>query len=101
MRMPGATLGLFLTSAFLAGCAPRAVDGGAVLMDGSPAGFWAGLWHGFIVLFTFIIALFRDGVGVYEVNNNGSWYDFGYLLGLMIFFGGGGKGSGCRWKRRD
>jgi len=64
-------------------------DGGGV------AGFWQGLWHGFIVFFTFIVSLFNENVHVYEVHNNGNWYNFGYLLGVMMFFGGGGGGA-CR-----
>jgi len=68
--------------------------------EGKVAGFWKGLWHGFIVLFSFIVSLFSDNVRIYEVHNNGGWYNFGYLLGIMMFFGGGGggacKGAG-RW----
>jgi len=60
---------------------------------GKVAGFLSGLWHGFISFFTFIISLFTDKVGVYEVHNTGGWYDFGFILGVMIFFGGGTKGA--------
>ncbi|HEU0369109.1 MAG TPA: hypothetical protein VFR42_07870, partial [Candidatus Acidoferrum sp.] len=35
---------------------------------------------------------------VYEVHNNGAWYNFGYLFGLACFFGGGGKSSARRKK---
>lgn len=55
-----------------------------------PAGFWLGLWHGFISFFTFVVSLFTDGVGVYEVHNSGAWYDLGFVLGIMVFYGGGG-----------
>jgi len=55
----------------------------------SPAGFWAGLWHGFICFFTFIIGLFSDSVRLYEVNNTGGWYDFGFILGAAAFFSSG------------
>ncbi len=61
------------------------------------AGFWSGLWHGFISFFTFIISLFSDNVNVYEVNNNGGWYNFGFILGISIFYGGSSKGS-CKRK---
>ncbi len=64
-----------------------------------PAGFLRGLWHGFISLFAFIVSLFSDSVGIYEVHNTGAWYDFGFILGAMAFFGGGGGGAsrrGCR-----
>lgn len=58
-----------------------------------PAGFFMGLWHGFISFFTFIISIFNDNVGIYEVNNNGGWYNFGFILGISIFYGGGSKGT--------
>ena len=64
-----------------------------------PAGFWLGLWQGFIVLVTFVISLFSDNVSVYEVANNGNWYDFGFILGLLISLGGSG-GAGARARKR-
>lgn len=64
-----------------------------------PAGFWLGLWHGLIILVTFVISLFSEEVSVYEVANNGNWYDFGFLLGAMFALGGGG-GAGARGRRR-
>jgi predicted small secreted protein len=65
-----------------------------------PAGFWWGLWHGVIFPVTFVISLFTDNVGVYEVANNGNWYDFGFLFGLTISLGGAGGGAGSRTRRR-
>ncbi|HRY99546.1 MAG TPA: hypothetical protein P5550_10875 [Bacteroidales bacterium] len=59
-----------------------------------PAGFLWGLLHGFIILFSFIGSLFTD-YSIYAFPNAGGWYDFGYLLGVMIFFGGGGR-AGCK-----
>lgn len=52
-------------------------------------GFWNGLWHGLISVITFIISLFNDNVDVYAVNNNGGWYDFGFMLGVSGLTGGG------------
>ena len=68
--------------------------------EASPAGFWAGLWHGFIAWITFIISLFSDNVTMYEVNNTGAWYNLGFLLGLGAFVGGGCGGS-CRKGKRS
>ncbi len=65
---------------------------------GEPAGFWAGLWHGLICPVTFIVGLFTRDVRIYEVNNNGNWYDFGFLLGACVIFGGSLK-AGSRKKR--
>jgi hypothetical protein len=64
-----------------------------------PAGFWAGLWHGLICIITFIISLFTDSVRIYEVNNSGTWYDFGFILGALISLGQGGLWSPTKKKR--
>jgi len=76
-----------------ASCAP-----GNAKFEAKPAGFWSGLWHGIICVITFIISLFTDNVRMYEVNNTGNWYNFGFLIGAMIVFGGS-CGSHKRKKR--
>ena len=63
-------------------------------------GFLMGLWHGLIVFVTFVISLFTDDVSVYEVANDGNWYDFGFVLGAMIALGGSGAGARGRKKYR-
>ncbi|MFO7292435.1 MAG: hypothetical protein FWJ92_08805 [Actinomycetes bacterium] len=73
----------------LAACA--AGSNPEVSADG--AGFWLGLWHGFISPVTFVISLFTDDVSLYEVHNNGNWYDFGFVLGAGIILSGGGAGA--------
>ena len=55
----------------------------------APAGFWYGLWHGIISFIALIIHLFNESVLVYEVNNTGGWYDFGFILGVSTIWGGG------------
>jgi hypothetical protein len=54
-----------------------------------PAGFWGGLWHGMIAPITFLVSIFVDGVSIYETNNNGRWYEFGFMLGIGAYAGGG------------
>jgi len=78
----------------LASCAPG--PNPAQGTDGEVAGFWQGVWHGAIALITFVISLFNDNVNIYEVNNNGGWYNFGFVLGIMIFWGGGSGGAARR-----
>ena len=56
-------------------------------------GFWGGLWHGIIAPISFVLSLFMDDVAMYAVNNTGAWYDFGFVLGAGILFGGSGKAS--------
>ncbi len=80
-------LGALLLTACAAGANPELNAGP------DPAGFWLGLWQGFIAPITFVISLFTDNVNIYEVNNNGNWYDFGFVLGAGILFGGGFLGG--------
>ena len=69
--------------------------------SGAEAGFWLGLWHGLIAPITFVISLFTDHVNIYEVDNNGNWYDFGFVLGLSCAFGGSAGGSAAGRRRRS
>jgi hypothetical protein len=55
----------------------------------TPYGFWGGIWHGIVAPFSFIGSLFSNDIAIYAVNNNGGWYDFGFVLGAGILFGGG------------
>ena len=68
-------------------------------VDGDIAGFWLGLWHGLIAGITFIISLFTDKVHMYEVHNNGAWYDLGFVLGAGILFGGSTHASRRRKRK--
>ncbi|MDD5065785.1 MAG: hypothetical protein PHF84_01935 [bacterium] len=67
-------------------CAP-----GNVKFDKKPAGFWSGIWHGLISFVTFIISLFSGKVKIYETANTGGWYNFGFIIGIAIFYGGSCK----------
>ena len=90
-------VGIFavVLSACAAGVNPEA---GAAAQSGDVAGFWLGLWHGIIAPVTFVISLFTDDVNIYEVHNNGNWYDFGFVVGAGIILGGGGS-QGSRRRR--
>jgi hypothetical protein len=78
----------------LAGCAARPNESvNKPVETGEVAGFWQGLWHGLISPFAFIVSLFRNDVGIYDLHNNGGWYNFGFILGVAAIFGGGGRGS--------
>lgn len=79
-----------LLSACAAGVNPEV---GVSPPDGTVAGFWLGFWHGIIAPVAFVISLFNDSVNLYEVHNNGNWYDFGFVLGAGILFGGGAAGG--------
>ena len=94
-------LTLVVMAFMLSGCAagPNDLEGSAN-KDGVVAGFWRGLWNGLIAPVTFIISLFSSKVQMYEVHNSGNWYDFGFLLGVMITFGGSGGGARGAARRR-
>jgi hypothetical protein len=103
-RMKSVTLivVLLIFTTLLTGCAPGPND-----LEDTPqseqenaAGFWLGMWHGIIAPITFVISLFNDNVGVYEVHNNGGWYNFGFLFGLGAVWGGGGGGAAASRRGR-
>lgn len=64
----------------------------------APAGFWQGLWHGMISVITLIVGIFDPTIRVYELDNTGGWYDFGFLFGVVSVWGGGGAKA---WPRRS
>jgi MFS-type transporter involved in bile tolerance (Atg22 family) len=80
----------------LAGCAPGPNE---LENLGGPdqAGFWQGVWHGFIAPVTFLISLFTQQVNVFEVHNDGNWYSFGFMIGLAI--GSSGAASSGAYAR--
>jgi hypothetical protein len=68
----------------LTGCVP----GDETNTDGHPAGFFWGVWHGWIAPISLIIGIFNDHVRVYEVHNTGWWYDLGFYLAVASGLGG-------------
>jgi hypothetical protein len=58
----------------------------------NPPGFFSGLLHGFLILFSFVGSLFMD-VRIYSFPNTGVWYDFGYVIGASLFLGGSGSAT--------
>lgn len=77
---------------FLSACTaePQQV---ANCVQGEPAGFLLGIWHGIIAPITFILSIFFESIEVYAKNNTGGWYDFGFLIGIGAFSGGAGRAS--------
>lgn len=79
---------LFLLSAwmliFMTGCIPG--DGTYTTSD--PAGFFWGIWHGWIAPISLIIGLFDQNIRVYETMNSGWWYDLGFYIAIISGFGG-------------
>jgi hypothetical protein len=52
------------------------------------AGFFTGIWHGWIAPITLIIGIFKPAIRVYEKFNTGWWYDFGFYIAVISGFGG-------------
>ena len=92
---------LALAALVLAGCAAGINHQiGTENADGVIAGFWRGLWHGMIAPITLIISLFKSNVQMYEVHNSGAGYDIGFLIGVLIVYGGGHASRRAR-RRND
>jgi hypothetical protein len=76
---------------FFSACA-KVTDVQACVTD-EPYGFLFGLWHGIIAPLSFFGSLFSDSIAMYAVNNNGGWYDFGFVVGAGILLGGSSRAS--------
>lgn len=77
-----------------------AMAGNPTYTEQAPAGFWQGWWHGVTSWIALIWHLFDPSVKVYEVANNGGWYDWGFLIGAGSC-GGGATSAGSRSRRRS
>lgn len=44
---------------------------------------WWGFIHGSTLIPTFIWSLFHHDVTIYQSPNNGNWYNWGYVIGLL------------------
>ena len=51
-------------------------------------GFLAGIFHGLAAPVALVAGIFTD-IRIYAFPNSGGWYDFGFLLGLGVWGGGG------------
>lgn len=88
---------LFIVSLvlILSSCIPG--DGAATLED--PAGFFSGIWHGWIAPISLIVSIFNKSINIYEVHNSGFWYDFGFYIAILGGFGGFSLGRNKRKKK--
>ncbi len=77
-------LAIVLLLALLTACAP----GKSGFEKDNRAGFFTGIWHGWIAPVTLIWQLFDHDVRIYEVNNSGWGYDFGFYMAVIAGFGG-------------
>jgi hypothetical protein len=75
---------LALAAFLLAGCFP----GGQSYSEKEPAGFFSGIWHGWIAPISLIVGFFDSSIHVYEVRNTGWWYELGFYIAVISGFGG-------------
>jgi hypothetical protein len=68
----------------LSGCADVSHVKNCLPANEHTYGFWGGTWHGMIMSFSFIGSLFSDDIAIYAVNNNGAWYNFGFIGGFFV-----------------
>lgn len=67
----------------LSACAERPMG-----QAGDPA-FLRGLIDGLLAPLAFVVSLFTNDIRMYAFPNIGRWYDFGFLLGISAWGGGG------------
>ena len=51
------------------------------------AGFFTGIWHGWIAPVSLVLSLFGD-YQIYEANNTGFFYNLGFYMAIISGFGG-------------
>ncbi len=68
----------------ISGCFP----GGSTYSAQEPAGFFSGVWHGWIAPVSLIAGIFKSDIRIYEPANTGWWYDFGFYIAVIAGFGG-------------
>lgn len=78
-------MAMVLTCLFLlSGCVP----GDGTYDAQHEAGFFWGIWHGWIAPISLIIGLLDSNIRLYETYNTGWWYDFGFYIAVISGFGG-------------
>lgn len=68
----------------LTGCVP----GDGTCSRDDPAGFFWGIWHGWLAPISLGWGLFNAKIRLYESANTGWWYDLGFYMAIISGFGG-------------
>ena len=74
----------FVLIVVLSGCIP----GDGAYTQQEPAGFFWGVWHGWVAPISLVISFFNRDIRIYEVFNTGWAYDFGFYMAVISGFGG-------------
>jgi len=81
-------IALIILSGFLVFLLVGCIPGDGSHTPDKPAGFFWGIWHGWLAPLSLIIGLFDKSIRVYEVNNTGWFYDLGFYIAVISGFGG-------------
>jgi hypothetical protein len=79
---------VIISSLILLSILSSCLPGGGNYSPSEPAGFFTGIWHGWIAPVSLILALFNKDITIYETFNSGWWYDFGFYISIIAGFGG-------------
>lgn len=79
---------LLLLAVLLLASLVSCVPGDGKHTEDKPAGFFFGVWHGWIAPISLIWGIFDKDIRLYEVNNSGWAYDLGFYLAILGGFGG-------------
>lgn len=99
MNLKKAVLILLMVSllVIMTGCVP----GDGTYTAQKPAGFFWGVWHGWIAPVSLIIGLFNKNIRIYELNNTGWFYDLGFYIAVISGFGGISLSRRKKGKKKD
>lgn len=67
---------------------PNHIPGIGIYTDSKPAGFLAGIWHGWVAPINLFMSIFDSRITIFESTNSGWWYQCGYYLAIIGGFGG-------------
>jgi len=86
MKKKIALITLLLASLLLlTACLP----GGGSYTPEAPAGFFWGIWHGWVAPVSLILMVFGDNqTTIFEMYNTGLGYNFGFYIAVISGFGG-------------
>ncbi|NLA78434.1 MAG: hypothetical protein GX845_02665 [Erysipelothrix sp.] len=53
-----------------------------------PAGFFVGIWHGWLAPLALILKIFNPKYTIFAINNTGFGYEVGFYIAIIGGFGG-------------
>lgn len=56
--------------------------------ESNPAGFFIGIWHGWLAPLSLVLQIFNPQHSIFEINNTGFGYEIGFYMAVISGFGG-------------